>query len=90
MIVVYIDAHKTRFGVAPICRVLSEHGMQIAPSTYYAAVKIPVSAADLADAYATNALVTLFRDNREVYGVRKLWHEMRRAGFDVGRDQVAG
>ena len=89
MIVAYIDGHKHRFGVAPICRVLTEHGMKIAPSTYYAALKAPVSAAELADAYATNALVTLFRDNRKVYGVRKLWHEMRRAGFDVGRDQVA-
>lgn len=28
----YIDAHKGRFGVEPICRTL-----QIAPSTYYAA-----------------------------------------------------
>ena len=35
MIVAYIDGHRARFGVEPICRVLSEHGMQIAPSTYY-------------------------------------------------------
>ena len=37
MIVDYIDAHRNSFGVEPICRVLTEHGMQIAPSTYYAA-----------------------------------------------------
>jgi len=89
VIVVYIDGHKARFGVEPICRVLSEHGMKIAPSTYYAALKARVSAADLADAYLVNALVTLFRKNRRVYGVRKCWHEMRRAGHHVGRDQVA-
>jgi putative transposase len=88
VIVAYIDAHRDRFGVAPICRVLSEHGMKIAPSTYYAALKERVSTADLVDAYLVNAVVTLFRANRRVYGVRKLWHEMRRAGFDVGRDQV--
>ena len=88
MIVVYIDGHKSRFGVEPICRVLTEHGMKIAPSTYYAARKQPVSAADLADAYLVNEVVALFRKNRRVYGLRKLWHEMRRAGHDVGRDQV--
>lgn len=88
MIVVYIDAYRDRFGVEPICRVLSEHEMKIAPSTYYAALKARVSAADLADAYLVNALVDLYRGNRSVYGVRKCWKEMRRAGHDVGRDQV--
>ncbi len=71
------------------CRVLTEHGMQIAPSTYYAAVKTRVSAAELADAYLVAAVVDLYRVNRSVYGVRKLWREMRRTGHDVGRDQVA-
>ena len=89
MIVAYIDAHRGRFGVEPICRVLSEHGVQIAPSTYYAALKCPVSPAELADAYLTDAVVSLFRANRSVYGVRKCWQEMRRAGHRVGRDQVA-
>lgn len=35
MIVDYIDDHKDTFGVDPICRVLSEHGLKIAPSTYH-------------------------------------------------------
>ena len=39
MIVDYIDAHRKEFGVDPICRVLTEHEVQIAPSTYYAAKK---------------------------------------------------
>ncbi len=39
MIVEYIDDHRERFGVDPICRVLTEHGMAIAPSTYYARKK---------------------------------------------------
>jgi hypothetical protein len=34
VIVDYIDAHRDRFGVAPICRVLAEHGTLIAPSNY--------------------------------------------------------
>ncbi len=33
MIVDYIDAHRERFGVDPICAVLTEHGISIAPST---------------------------------------------------------
>lgn len=67
---------------------LTEHGVKIAPSTYYARVACPVSAAELADAYAANTLVDLYRANRRVYGVRKLWHTARRAGYPWGRDQV--
>ena len=62
--------------------------MQIAPSTYYGALKSRVSVRDLADAYLVNEVVTVFRANRRVYGVRKCWHELRRAGHEVGRDQV--
>jgi putative transposase len=88
VIVAYIDGHRARLGVEPICRVLSEHGMQIAPSTYYAALKTRVSVSELADAYLVNALVDLYRANRSVYGCRKLWHQLRRSGHLVGRDQV--
>jgi len=89
VIVAYIDTYRDRFGVEPICTVLSAHGMKIAPSTYYAHKAQPVSPAVLEEAYLANALVTLHRENWGVYGVRKLWHAARRAGFDVGRDQVA-
>jgi putative transposase len=89
VIVDYIDVHRDRFGVAPICAVLSRHGTQIAPSTYYAAIGSRVSGADLEDAYRADELFDLHRANRGVYGRRKLWHAARRAGIDVGRDQVA-
>ena len=88
MIVAYIDEYRERFGVEPICAVLSEHGMKIAPSTYYATKATPVSEAALAEAYLVNALVTLWQENWGVYGVRKMWHAARRAGLEVGRDQV--
>jgi transposase InsO family protein len=88
VIVDYIDAHKDRFGVEPICRLLTEHGVTISPSTYYAAQAARVSAADLDDAYLANAVHDLFSANHGVYGVRKLWHAMRREGHEVGRDQV--
>ncbi len=88
MIVAYIEAYRDRFGVEPICRVLSEHGCVIAPSTYYARRRAPISAAELEEAYLLNALVDLHRANCGVYGIRKLWHAARRAGLDVGGDQV--
>ena len=55
MIVEYIDDNRERFGVDPICRVLTEHGMAIAPSTYYARKKAGVvSETVLAEAYAAD------------------------------------
>ena len=41
----FIDGHRDRWGVQPICRVL-----QVAPSTYYAASSRPPSARALRDA----------------------------------------
>lgn len=89
MIVAYIDSYRERFGVEPICAVLSEHGIKIAPSTYHAHKAVPISPAALADAYMANALYTLWAENWGVYGVGKLWKAARRAGIDIGRDQVA-
>src|SRR5947209_7588701 len=44
--------------------------------------------AELDEAYAVNAVIDLWRRNNELYGIRKMWHAMRRAGHRVGRDQV--
>jgi putative transposase len=68
--------------------VLSEHGMKIAPGTYYKWRACPVRPAELAEAYLVNAIVDLYRRNKSVYGMRKMWHAARRAGLAVGRDQV--
>lgn len=89
MIVDYIETYKSRFGVEPICAVLSEHGVSIAPSTYDERRREPVTDAELEDAYLANALVTLHAENWSVYGARKLHKAAQRAGIDVGRDQVA-
>jgi len=85
----YIDAHREEFGVEPICRVLTEHGCQIAPSTYYAAKSRPLSARAQRDATLLPMLMALWVANYRVYGARKLWKTARRAGHDIGRDQVA-
>lgn len=69
---------------------LSEHGIQIAPSTYYAHRSAQrVSQADWDDAHLANQLADLWRANRSLYGVEKLHAAARRAGIDIGRDQVA-
>ena len=89
MIVNYIDAHRDEFGVEPICRVLSEHGCQIAPSTYYARKRRPPSPRALNDAVMIQILMVLWVANKKVYGAHKLWKAARRAGHDIGRDRVA-
>ena len=60
MIVDYIDAHRDRFGVEPICRVLCAHGCQVAPSTYYAAKTRPPSPRARRDAVMIPILVALW------------------------------
>ncbi len=61
----------------------------MAPSTYYDTKARGPSARAQRDAQLGPALVALWEDNYRVYGVRKLWKAARRAGHDVGRDQVA-
>jgi transposase InsO family protein len=68
--------------------VLAEHDMKIAPQTYYRRLACPVSAAEWEQAHLVNEIVDIYRRNRCVYGVRKMWHAARRAGLRLGRDQV--
>lgn len=63
--------------------------LQVASSTYYAATTRPPSARALRDAVMMPILLRLWVDNYRVYGARKLWKAARRAGHDIGRDQVA-
>lgn len=80
----FIDGHRDRFGVEPICRVLTEHGMQIAPSTYYAARTRPVSARSRRDADLTVEIARVHGDRalgRGVAGVRKVWRLLQREGL---------
>jgi putative transposase len=79
----YIDEHRDRFGVEPICRAL-----QVAPSSYYAAKRRPPSARAVRDTELVPRVLQVFDDNYQVYGVRKLWRQLQRQGERVGRDQV--
>jgi putative transposase len=89
VIVDYIDQHKERFGVEPICRVLTDAGTKIAPSTYYAAKSRPPSARSLSDAATTRVIERVHEDNFGVYGARKVHAELRRQGHPVARCTVA-
>jgi putative transposase len=80
----YIDEHRDRFGVEPICTML-----QVAPSTYYAAKRRPSSARTLSDAALKPELSRIHEANFGVYGARKLWRQLLREGIRVGRDRVA-
>jgi putative transposase len=80
----FIDRHRDEFGVEPICGVL-----QIAPSTYYAVKRRQPSVRAVRDVVMMQVLMVLWVANRKVYGAHKLWKAARRAGHDIGRDQVA-
>jgi putative transposase len=84
----FIEAHKGRFGVAPICRVLSEHGITIAPSTYYDAKDRPASKRSLRDADLKIEIARVHGENYGVYGPRKVWLQLNREGIEVARCTV--
>jgi putative transposase len=48
-----------------------------------------LSARAVRDATLKVTLLALWTANYEVYGIRKMWKALRRAGEDIGRDQVA-
>lgn len=86
-----VSADGVRWGVEPICRVLSEHGVPIAPSTYYDAVKAArrrVSEAELREERLMVAIARVHHDNYGVYGARKVWLALNREGIPVARCTV--
>jgi putative transposase len=81
--IAYIDRHKDRFGVEPICRVLP-----IAPSTYHHARRRPPSARAVRDARLKVEIRRIHQDNFGVYGARKVWRQLHREGVAVARCTV--
>jgi putative transposase len=84
----FISGHKSRFGVEPICRVLTEHGVPIAPSTYYDAVRRGPSARAIRDEQLKAAIIRVHAENYGVYGARKVWLALNREGIPVARCTV--
>jgi len=85
----FIDEQRDAYGVEPICRVLP-----IAPSTFYvhAARRADpgrASAREQRDAVLRQEIRRVFEENFQVYGVRKVWRQLKREGVDVARCTVA-
>jgi putative transposase len=87
--IAFIDEHRAVHGVEPICRVLP-----IAPSTYHAHAarradpgKLPARARR--DITLKAEIRRVYEENFRVYGVRKVWRQLRRDGIAVARCTVA-
>mgnify|MGYP003547333508 FL=1 len=83
--IAFIDDHRGDYGIEPICKVLP-----IAPSTYHAHAlrrrepeRLPErSKRDLS---LKPEIKRVFAENFAVYGVRKVWRQLKRESFDVAR-----
>ena len=83
-VVRYIDAHKEEFGVEPICRVLQVRPLHLLRRK----IPAPLSPRAVSDELLGEHIKRIHEDNYGVYGVRKVWHQLRREGEHGGRDQV--
>lgn len=83
--IAFIDEYRKDFGVERICRVLREHhdGVFLTSRGYYAALSRPIAARHVSDQLLISELERIHRENYSVYGVRKMWHAARRAGWDI-------
>ena len=79
----YIDAHRDRFGVEPICRVLG-----VSASAYYHRATGHRSARRIEDARLLEVIEAMHAANYYAYGYRRMWKALQRSGEDVGRDRV--
>jgi len=68
--------------------VLTEFGVTIAPSTYYAALTRPKSRREVRDEELMVEVQRVYDENYRVYGARKIWRQLRRDGVKVGRGRV--
>jgi transposase InsO family protein len=86
--IAFIDDHRVTYRVEPICKVLP-----IAPSTYHDHVAkrhdpSKLSARAKRDAVLKVEVRFVFEENFRVYGVRKVWRQLRREGTGVARCTV--
>jgi putative transposase len=80
----FIDSHRDRFGVEPICEVLD-----VSASAYYQRATGERSARVVADERLTGRIRQVHKDSWEAYGYRRVHAQLVREGETAGRDQVA-
>ena len=81
--IAYINQHRHRYGVEPICRLLP-----IAPSTYHDATRRPSSARAVRDRQLKVEITRIHAEHFGVYGARKVWRQLHREGITVARCTV--
>jgi putative transposase len=88
----FIDEHKERFGVVPVCRALSVHGIQIAPRTYWARRASGPSKRALWDMTLTEILAGIYEPDNDgrrppesMYGTVKMWGHLQRQGIEAAK-----
>ena len=74
-----------RWGVEPICAVLTQHGLKVAPSTYYEHVGKTPTARQQRDEYLLGHIRRVHSANYGVYGARNVWLTLNREGIPVAR-----
>ena len=79
----YIDSHRGRFGVEPICRTL-----QVSPSAYYQRKTGAHSRRSLQDERLLARIREVHAANYYAYGSRRMWIALNRAGEPVARCSV--
>ena len=79
----FIDMHRERFGVEPICRVLD-----VSASVYYHRARGARSAREIEDERLLAVIRETHRSNYEAYGYRRTWKALRRAGETAPRCRV--
>jgi putative transposase len=81
-----------RWGVEPICAVLAEyfgeHGLKIAPSTYYEHLRRDATVREQREEFLKVEIARVHRENFGVYGARKVWLQLNREGIAVARCTV--
>lgn len=80
----YIDGHKGRFGVEPICRTLG-----VSASAYYHRATGILSERAKSDKRLLAKIKEIHAANYFAYGSRKMWKALKAGGENAGRDQVA-
>ncbi|UKR53326.1 IS3 family transposase [Xanthomonas fragariae] len=84
----FVAEHRDVHGVEPICQVL-----QVAPSTYYRHAQREADANLRPNRWWKDQALRpqirrVWEENRQVYGVRKVWRQLKREGYQVARCTV--
>ncbi|MBV9000974.1 MAG: transposase [Solirubrobacterales bacterium] len=71
----YIEEHRARFGVEPICRTL-----EVSASAYYQRASGERSERAVEDERLTHRIRDVHHANYAAYGYRRVWRALARAG----------